>query len=259
MEIAREIKDTENALKEFVAAVLARHLGASWMDICGLEASRTDKWLKLKFEAETQKNPAQVKELPVFYAPLKDIRDLINQHWEKEFYAVFGDNELMAAYLKILRNFRDPDIARRELFIFEKHLVLGVTGDIRNRIANHRSFMELGKAGFPRIESIKDNYGNVWTVGKPTRLKTPTSLRVGDVIEFVITAIDPEQGALQYRIMGFKWESGNILRLPVEENLIGAETKINLTIKSVRKHHAYPLGYDDRVVFQYRVLPVSGN
>jgi len=257
MEIAREIKDAENALREFTGAVLKRLYGEGWMLVCGLESYKTERWIALKQEAEGKFGPAQNREHPLFYAPLKDVTQLIKQHWDSEFHAVFGDVDLVVTYLKILNHFRNPDTARRELFVHEKHLVLGVTGDIRNRIAAYRSFLELGKAIFPRIESVKDNFGNVWTYGQSMRHKTETVLRVGDVVEFVIAAIDPEQGAIQYRIMGFKWETSNILRLPIDEKLIGAGSKINITIKSGRKHHAFPLGYDDRVVFQYQILPAQ--
>lgn len=257
MEIGREIKDTDSVLREFIAAVLARNLGENWLDECGLPQHTVDVWRKRKAEAEAQIQPMHGEEHVLFYAPFEDLILLIRENWEYEFHAVFNDLATCEVYLKTLAYFLAPDSGRRELFIFQKHLVLGITGDIRSRITAYRSLLEVGKEGFPRIESVKDSFGNIWTVGKPMRLKTNTTLRVGDVVEYIITASDPEQQPLQYRILGFKWETSNILRLKIEDKKIARDGKVNITIRSNRKFHAYPLGYDDRVVFEYQILPGS--
>lgn len=257
MEIARELKDCENALREFVGAVLARNLGEDWWDKCGLPEKKIDLWRKRKAEAESEVQPMAGAEPPIHYAPMEDLINLIKKNWEYEFQSVFPDKKTVEVYLQTIEKFRHPDQSRRELFVFQKHLVLGITGEIRSRIIAYRSLLEVGKEGFPRIESVKDSFGNIWTVGNPMRLKTNTTLRVGDVVEYIITAHDPEQLPLQYRILGFKWESSNILRLHIEDKHVARDGKVNITIRSSRKFHAYPLGYDDRVVFEYQILPTS--
>jgi len=255
MEIARELKDTEDALREFIAAVMLRNLGENWIDDCGLPQTNTEVWRKRKAEAEAQVQPMHGEEAVIFYAPFEDLITIIKHHWELEFHSVFADQMTIEVYLKIMSSFLDPVQGRRELFIFQKHLVLGITGEIRSRIIAYRSLLEVGKEGFPRIESIQDSFGNLWTVGKPMRMKTNVTLRVGDVVEYIITASDPEQQPLQFRILGFKWESSNILRLQIEDKHVSRDAKVNITIRSNRKFHAYPLGYDDRVVFEYQILP----
>lgn len=257
MEIAREMKDTENALREFIAAVLARNLGDDWIDKCGIPKTKIEVWRKRKAEAESQVQPMRGEEPPIYYAPFDDLLLLIKKNWEYEFQSVFPDQNTIEVYMKTLERFLDTEQARRELFIFQKHLVLGITGEIRSRIIAYRSLLEVGKEGFPRIESIKDSFGNIWTMGKPMRLKTNTTLRVGDTVEYIITAYDPEQLPLQYRILGFKWETSNILRFTIESKHVARDGKVNITIRSNRKFHAYPLGYDDRVVFEYQILPVN--
>lgn len=257
MEIARELKDTNNAVREFVAATLERQLGQDWIEHCGISAEQTDIWRKKKAEAEAQVIPMSGAESPLFYAPFEDVISLIKLHWTNDFDGVFGDLDVTVAYLKTIARFLDPDQGRRELFIFQKHLALGVCGEIRARITAYRSLIEVGKEGFPRIESVKDSFGNIWTMGKPMRMKTNTILRVGDVVEYIITASDPEQMPLQYRILGYKWESSNILQLNINEKHVARDARINITIRSHRKFHAYPLGYDDRIVFEYQILPAQ--
>lgn len=261
MEIARELKDTDNALREFIAAVLTRNIGEDWMDRCGLPKTKIEIWRKRKAEAEAQIQPMHGEELPIYYAPFEDLITLVKKNWEHEFHSVFTDQLTCEAFLSTMAIYLDPEQGRRELFIFQKHLILGITGQIRSQIIAYRSLLEVGKEGFPRIESVKDSFGNLWTVGKPMRLKTNITLRVGDVVEYIITASDPEQLPLQYRILGFKWESSNILRFRIEEKHVSRDGKVNITVRSNRKFHAYPLGYDDRVVFEYQILPAekSGN
>ncbi len=255
MDIRREIKDTDSALRDFTAAVLVRNLGENWWNECGLSQKTIEAWRKRKAEVESKVQPMQGEENLLFYAPFEEMILLIIKNWEYEFNQVFDDVQTLEVYLKTLNHYLQPDVGRRELFIFQKHLVLGITGEIRARIIAFRSLNEVGKDGFPRIESVKDSFGNIWTVGKPMRLKTNATLRVGDVVEYIITASDPEQQPLQYRILGFKWETSNILRLKIEDKNIARDGKVNITIRSNRKFHAYPLGYDDRVVFEYQILP----
>ena len=84
MEIARELKDTENALREFIAAVMLRNLGENWIDDCGLPQTNTEVWRKRKAEAEAQVQPMHGEEAVIFYAPFEDLITIIKHHWELE-------------------------------------------------------------------------------------------------------------------------------------------------------------------------------
>jgi hypothetical protein len=118
----------------------------------------------------------------------------------------------------------------------------------------YRSWKEKGKKGFPVIESVRDNFGNLWIPGKAKKIKTELSLQEGDLLEIVVTANDPEDGELEYRIYPEKWTSSNVLQLVLQERHIGKENNVHVAIRSNRKPHAYPLGYDDRITFVYDIL-----
>ncbi len=255
MEIARSIKDAETALRDFLEYVFERNYGEEWPERCGLPAARIDVWRERKAQAETDTSPITGEERLLYHAPFEDLYDLIGENWVGDLQATFSDREKLITFLRILEEYRHADRYRRELFVHQKHLLLGITGEIRAQIIAYRSLMEVGKQGFPRIEYIKDDLGNVWVPGKPRRVKTNLTLRPGDTVEFIIKAHDPEEMPLEYKIHGQKWQAGNILFFEVADKHIKKQAQINITIRSSRKFHAYPLGYDDRVVFEYQIMP----
>jgi len=85
----------------------------------------------------------------------------------------------------------------------------------------------------------------------------PSSAR-GDEIDFVVTARDPEDLPLEYRleVVGHEaaeWQATGLFSLEVKEAHIGT-LFVHLAIRSPRSYHLGP-GYDQQVVFAYRVLP----
>jgi hypothetical protein len=257
MELARSTKDAENALRDFIEYALEKNLGADWISNCGIPAPRIDVWRERKAQAEADLVPNAGEERLIHYAPFEDLYDLISENWIGHFQSAFTERDRLMTFMRILEEYRDPQQQRRELFVYQKHLLLGVTGEIRTRITAYRSLLEVGKEGYPRIEYVKDNLGNIWVPGKPRRLKTNLTLHPGMKVEFIVQASDPEELPLEYKIHGQKWQSGNILFFEVAEKHIQKQAQINITIRSSRKFHAYPLGYDDRIVFEYQILPNS--
>ena len=106
----------------------------------------------------------------------------------------------MEVWLSELGRLRDPDAHRRELLPHQRHLALGIAGDIRSRLIRYRSKMETGRDYFPRIESIQDSLGNQYVPGKLNLIQTGTLLRPGDEISFVVTAYDPLEDDLEYQL-----------------------------------------------------------
>lgn len=255
MEIARALKDAENSFRDFLELILERSHGEGWVDSCGMPREHIERWRDLKAQAEADLVPNAGEERLLYYAPFEDLYDLVSHNWVGDLQSTFTDKDKLFTFLRIIEQYRHPDQQRRELFVHQKHLILGVTGEIRAKIVAYRSLLDVGKEGYPRIEYIKDSLGNIWVPGKPRRVKSNLTLYPGTTVEYIVQARDPEDLPLEYRIHGDKWQSGNILFLEVGEKHIKKQAQISITIRSAKKYHAYPLGYDDRVVFEYQILP----
>ncbi len=113
---------------------------------------------------------------------------------------------------------------------------------------------------FPRIESIRDNIGNLWVANINVEKRTGMILHPGDELEFVITASDPLGEILTYCLSANygqslkKWQKNNSLAYIIKPNDIGKYFSLFLAIKSSRKYHAHDF-CDAFVQFNYTVLP----
>jgi hypothetical protein len=266
MEIAQDItqalKDTENALRDFIAFVLRAKLGGSWLENCGVSSERLEKWKERKAQEEKRQASGAVERRLIYYADFYDLRTILKKHWSGEFSDALGDWKTIEVWLTELEKLRDPDAHRRELLPHQKHLILGLSGEIRTRLVRYRSRKETSEDYYPRIESVRDSLGNVYTYGED-HVFTGMRLRVDDVIDFVITATDPLGEPLQYAIMSMdmRWQDSNIISLRLTEKDVQKHFQVMLMVRSKRQFHANPDhilndgGYDDSVMFNYEVLP----
>ena len=257
MDINQTLKDCENSLRDFIAYTLEKEYGEGWINKVEVSPERIAKWEQRKLDDNERHHSTTTDEHLINYADLDDIKHILLVNWDGDFIDALGDYKLIETYLTILNRYRNPDIHRRPLLTFQKHLILGISGEIRNKISVFRSFKELDREGFPRIESIRDNLGNTWVVGKPSRVRTGMTVHVGDVIEFIVTATDPQDGDLMFSLNGKTWSPGNVLTQYIEPKHVTKKSTFSILIRSERKFHAFPMGYDDRIAFEYQVLPSS--
>ena len=52
MDVTQSLKDTENALRDFIALVLGQAFGSDWIDKCGASPDRIEKWKERKSAEE---------------------------------------------------------------------------------------------------------------------------------------------------------------------------------------------------------------
>lgn len=258
MEETKALKDVENSLRDFISALMIEEKGGDWINICGISEGRLVQW-KERQEIERKKQEFGTPEIRLLYfADFYDLITIISKNWNDKFKDAFGDKSTMMIFLKILDDFRNPDAHRRELLPHQKHLIIGISGEIRNRIVLYRSKKETGEDYFPRIESVRDNLGNVCTPQKKLSL-TNLTLRVGDKITFVVTASDPLGENLQYSVStlfatGVNWQESNVVEIVMEDRHIAKDREFLVMIKSKRDFHASELN-DDSVIYKYSILP----
>jgi hypothetical protein len=209
-----------------------------------------------RFRLSASQKSGVVEQRLIYYADLEDLRIILEKNWSGEFSDAFGEWDRMNVFLTELKNLRDPDAHRRELMPHQKYLVLGIAGDIRTRLVRYRSKQETSEDYYPRIESVGDSLGNIYTYGAANAIATGARLRVGDVIEFLITATDPLGEPLLYGSNYFRdvWQESNFISLTLTEKDVRKQFYIILFVKSKREYHA-KRNYDDEAMFIYEVLP----
>ena len=258
MDIRQTLLDTEMMLKDFVSMLVTEDKGPSWIRNSGLADARLRELELIRSKFQEDQNVMSSEGRLLNFCDFADLSIIIEYHWSKQFEVAFGYLESVKTYFNTLQKFNNPDAYNRPLMSFEKHLILGVTGTLRNNISVYRSWKEVGKEGFPLIETVKDNFGNLWTMGNPKKMRTQLSIAEGDILEFVVIGSDPKDEFLEYRIFPNKWQTGNVLQHEVTRDNVGKDITFPIGIRSTRKYHAYPAGYDDRITFEYTILPVEG-
>lgn len=258
MDVSQSLKDTENSLRDFIAFTLKDSLGDDWITKCGVSSDRIEQWKQRKEIEKKRQDTGTVEERLIYYADFYDLKTILKKNWSDEFSKVFGEWKTMDVYLHTLEKYRDVEAHRRELLPHQKDLVLGISGEIRNNLIRYRSKKETGDDYFPRIESVRDNFGNTWVQGDKISAHTKIILRPGDILDFVVTASDPQGSELKYSIYTadgkLNWEKENNLRILITKKHIGKNSSFQIMIKSSKKYHAYDL-FDDLVDFFYDVLP----
>jgi hypothetical protein len=266
LDVTRTLKDTENALRDLTSEILREKLGEDWVEKCGVSADRIAKWRERKDEEQKHHEAGTAEERLLYYADFHDLRTILHKNWG-DFAPILGDWKTMDVYLDELEKMRNPEAHRRELFPYQKNLVLGVAGEIRSRIVKYRSKEETGADYYPRIESVRDSLGNSYLPGRLGSLMvlTKMSLRPGDTIDFVVAASDPMGAELEYRFQVGRllqerttgWLRDNTHTVEVERRDVGDTFGVQVEIRSPREYRA--LGdYDDFVQFRYSVLPPKG-
>jgi hypothetical protein len=263
MDVTQALKDTENSLRDFIASELEKKFGNDWPEKCGLLADRIEKWKERKAVEAKRQVAGAVDERLIYYADFYDLKTLLHKNWSGPFSEALGDWKTMEVWLSELEKLRDPDAHRRELMPHQKHLALGIAGEIRTRLVRYRSKQETGEDYFPRIEIARDNYGNVYPQSSGS-VKAKTILRPGDTLEFVVTASDPMGEELEYAIgfgsselsfhMPMTWQNDNLLVLSITDKFIGRDILIAPVIRSHRPYHA-STSCDDMAGFTYDILP----
>ena len=188
IDITQALKDAENALRDFISSILGKKLGADWANNCGVSSERVQRWQERKSEEEKRQKFGTIDERLIYYADFYDLKTILKNNWEGAFSEAFGDWKTMDVWLDELGRLRDPDAHRRELLPHQKHLASGISGEIRNRIVRYRSKLETSEDYFPKIESVMDNYGNIWTndLSGTGGIITNTILRPNDNIDIII-------------------------------------------------------------------------
>lgn len=176
------------------------------------------------------------------------------------FLKLLTTSEPLKSSLPRWKKLRDPNAHRRELKEYQKHLVLGISGELRTRIMKYRGKRKNVDDYFPVIEAVTDSLGNQASNTRYAQhITAAQQVRVGDEVEIRVFSTDPLGDNLEYsiaRIGQQDWGARNWQIIRFVEADIGKVCDINVMVRSTRSYHAYS-DFDDYVMYRYIVLPAD--
>jgi hypothetical protein len=247
----------ENVLRDLVEETLHAQFGDEWLAESGLSSDRTAALAQRREEERQRREGAhKVEERLIYYSDLSDLDRILKKNWQL-FAPCLGDHKTMEIYMNRLIDFRHPDRHGRDLLPFEQQLLFGITGEIRNKITIFSSEKDPSQNYFPRIEYVRDSFGNVAKPG----LNTDTGLILHAVDEVIFTCVawDPKGEPVKwewnamYGTSRGSSETGS-LKWHVEEPDIADPQIVHIWLISGRAFHRQ-WTTDDVAAFSYRVLP----
>lgn len=257
------IAAAENDLRFLVEEVMFNEFGADWLTHSGLAEKQIANATRSQ-DAELRRRFGAGRPSLLHFTQFWDLETIISKNWAL-FAEALGEMAVFKVYMEKLGAFRNPPAHSRELLPFEEALVQGMTGEIRNRVTSYRSTMSPDDSYYPRIESVRDSFGQEFLPGGlATNFSKVVALQVGDQVEFLCRAWNPEGGELDWRLEresdGRKLldkGTGTQVRLvlKVTDELVSYRLGIAIILTSRRKYHRVQGSWDDSVSFVYSVVP----
>lgn len=256
---AESINLVEVALREFIEHVLVDKFGRDeWIKACGTP-DKIERWRDRRTEEGKRREGIVTEERLLYFSDFTDLAPVVRKHWDL-FKPCFGDRKTFDVYMDRLEEFRNAPMHARKLVPFERSLVDGMAGELRNKITIYRSEATALDKRFPRIEFARDSFGRT-RHGEASIDDPSITLHPGDEVIFELSGCDPLGGDLRWEMRVYspgetiKAAGADIeFRWLVTEEQIGEHVFAELHLISDRKWHRHT-GYDDAVIFAYTVLP----
>ena len=259
-DVAEAIRRVENVVRDLIEETLRGKHGNEWLTHLGVSGEQLTSWREKQEEDRKRRGSEAAEERLLYYADLHDLAPVLKKNWEL-FSPCLGDWKEIGVYLGRLDDLRHPEFHGRTLLPFEEHLILGISGDIRQRVTVYRSRQSVESEFFARIESVKDSLGNVLVRPgfDPGMVGTGAVLRVGDEVVFSCSGWDPNGQPLEWKLeVGGRtaqdWSTDDSLVWRVSESDVGQLVRAMIEMRSRGPYHAYG-DRDGLLAAMYTVLP----
>ncbi|MEU4239782.1 hypothetical protein [Actinoplanes sp. NPDC026619] len=191
MEPTDALRSIEVALRLLIVEVL----GDFWQECKG--SPDMDNIKSRREEEAKRRDGVSVSRSLIDYTETYHLTNIIEKNWDK-FQPALTDRNRTFAYFGIIADVRNSIAHSRELVPFERDLISGVAGQLRNQISKFRS--ERASAGryYPLIETVRDDRGNEgadMTLGSLTSIMR---LSVGETISFEGSAVSARGKSLRW-------------------------------------------------------------
>lgn len=198
------------------------------------------------------------------YVELHHLQKHMQKDWSR-YEPALGKKKYFDTFLDRLTGLRNVVAHSRELLPFERALVSGISGEIRNLVVIHRNSENLDQSLWPVIEIASDGFGETITRAQPLQIsRNRRVLRPGDIVNFTARGRDAE-GALLRWSCGLFFGRSDIgeatgeevqFQWVVSKSDIGFQ-KVVIMVTADREDHRHS-SWDDSVQFRYLVARSSG-
>ncbi|MGV9510571.1 hypothetical protein ACWDQZ_33715 [Streptomyces tendae] len=255
------VQTVEIALRELIRRVL----GPNWSESRG--APDLERLKEKQEEDRKRRDGAIVSDDLLAYTELYSLTQLVEKNWES-FKPVFGDSARTKVFLGILADFRNPVAHSRQLLPFERELLSGAAGQLRNQVSLFLSRGDGPHRYYPSIESVTDSFGHVaGSDYDADRYHTGTRLNVGDRLSFHCMATDPRGRDITWRLgVGASTEQEEVssvtgvpaeLIWEVDERHVGEKRWVRISVAHAGRFHRRG-DFDDERFLTYNVNPPLG-
>ncbi|MFB7323396.1 hypothetical protein [Streptomyces sp. NPDC056190] len=264
----------ERSLRDLLTIVLREKFGVDWISHVFEETDVAILRNKQDIEQKrrTKRGVVAVSRNLIEYAEFTQLIRLINKHWDA-LNGALGAKKEITVLLDRFEALRNTVAHSRELLPFEEELLSAIAGEIRNRVTIHISGQDAAGQYFPRVELVRDSFGNGTETGLESQpqqfsVYTKTTLRPGDVVTFTCRGVDPQNRDLHWAFQtpdGIRYSDeigGATVGEAVEwtwevtRSHIGAQAPFGVYLTSDGDYHRYgATSYDSLVAFVYEVLP----
>lgn len=190
-----EPSEAINALEAALRGLIHDVLGSNWQDKSGLDVEKLEQ---RRTEEAARRKGSAIEQNLLAYTHIYEIRKIIEKNWE-QFKPALVERKRFDVYMDRVEDFRNAPMHSRELLPFEKDLLAGVAGEIRNLATLFRSQQAPDRQHYPVVESIVDSFGNEMSVSQMST-STGMRLKVGEKVQFACRAWDAQDRIIKWEI-----------------------------------------------------------
>lgn len=265
LEPAHALGVIENALR-----IAIRERLPTWQTALGEEAVQR---LQEKADEEDKRRDGTVASKDLLdYTETYQLTTLILKHWNSgDFKPVFDDKPRTTVWFGVVSDYRNAVAHGRQLLDYERDLLSGVAGQVRNQVALYRSSATSQARYYPLIEHAEDSFGRAAERGLAVGPQGGLRLDVGDTLSIRASAVpstrnfdlrwtldvkpfsDPALGVSEGEVVVVGPEVE--IQYVVRPEDVREGTFVRLVLASKSQYHRHHEGYDDAVWWPIVVNP----
>lgn len=263
MEPTDALQSIEIALRLAIRQVFGE---IDWLDAQG--APDKDKLEDRKLEESKRRDGVVGSHSLIEYTETYHLTNLVRKNWNK-FAPVFEDRSRTLAFLDVIDDIRNSIAHSRQLVPFERDLILGIAGMLRNQVSIYRSKVNQSTRYYPLIESVRDNFGTELPQQQLANPRSPNRLEVGEVLTFTGSAFNARANGTHWKLLIMRGMPSAISPPPTVDGGEGDSVVFNYTVTEAdvgesrvfvvqiiggSRYHRWS-SYDDERTITYAVNP----